>query len=122
MEGRSLGRIVFALLVIVLAVGIGVSVYNAGVAQGLAESGKIVAPATGVPYVGVPFFFRPWGFGFGLFGWLFPLLFFFLIFGLLRGLFWRGRWGGHRHWESGLPPAFDEWHRREHGETPPSEK
>ena len=51
----------------------------------------------------------------GLAGCLFPLLFFFLIFIALRGLFWHRHWGRHHdHWEKGVPPMFEEWHRRAH--------
>ena len=73
----------------------------------------------GKPYYGYGPFYGHWGFGFG-FGFLhllFPLLFFFLIFALLRGLFWGGRhrWGGHNgDWSGRVPPMFDEWHRRAH--------
>ncbi len=118
MDGRFLVRVLLALVLIAGAVGIGVYVYNAGVAQGMADSGKLVAPAQGsapYPYYGGPFFFRPWGFGFGFLGLLFPLLFFFLFFALLRGLLWGGRWGRYRrHWEGDVPPMFEEWHRRAH--------
>jgi hypothetical protein len=118
MNGRIFLRIVLALAVIATLAGLGVYVYNAGVAQGLAASGKLVAPESGVapyPYYGRPFFFRP--FGFGLAGCLFPLLFIFLVVVLLRGIFWRGprAWGGHHgHWEKGVPPMFEEWHRKAH--------
>ncbi len=118
MDGRILARVLLTLVLIAGAVGVGVYVYNAGVAQGMADSGKLVAPAPGsvpYPYYGGPFFFRPWGFGFGFLGLLFPLLFFFLLFALLRGLWWGGRWGRYRrHWEGDVPPMFEEWHRRAH--------
>ena len=118
MNGRFVLRVLFALVVIAALAGLGVYVYNAGVAQGMATSGKIVVPESGVapyPYYGGPFFFRPFGFGFA--GCLFPLLFIFLALVLLRGFFWRGHgaWGGHRgHWEKGVPPLFEEWHRKAH--------
>jgi hypothetical protein len=79
--------------------------------------------------------FGPFGFGFGLIRCLIPLFILFLFFALLRGLFWR-RWGpgwgpgwgwGHRSWGpgpggpgQGVPPHFEEWHKRAHGETPPA--
>jgi hypothetical protein len=123
MNGRFVLGILLVLVLIAGLVGIGVYAYNVGVDQGLAQSGKLVAPATGVapyPFYGGPFFFRPYGFGFGFLGCLFPLLFFFLIFALFRGLWWRGYggWGrSHEHWENGVPPRFEEWHRRSHGEN-----
>ncbi|MEW5721042.1 MAG: hypothetical protein AB1817_20620, partial [Chloroflexota bacterium] len=89
-----------------------------GVAQGLADSGKLVAPAVGaVPY---PYFHRPFGFhtfGFGFLNCLIPLLFFFLLFGLCRAFIWRGHWSGwhHRHWDGkDIPPMVEEWHRKMH--------
>ncbi len=118
MNGRIVLRMVLALVVIAALVGLGVYVYNAGVAQGLATSGKLVAPEGGVtpyPYYGQPVFFGP--FGFGLAGCLFPLLFIFLAVALLRGIFWHGprAWSGrHGHWEKGIPPMFEEWHRKAH--------
>ena len=118
-------RLLFVLaLVALVAVGVGIPAYNAGVAQGLAESGKIVAPpVAGAPYVyGWHGYYGPFGFGFGLLGCLVPLLFFFLFFGLVRGIVWRGGWGRHgwHHggWEGGVPPMFAEWHKRAHGEPP----
>ena len=88
---------------LVLAAVVGGIAYNAGVAQGIAESGKVIAaPGGPYPYMG---WYRPWGFGF-FFG---PLFFIFFWFVILRGLFWRG--GGHgRRCGGGL----DEWHRRAH--------
>ena len=70
------------------------------------------------------------------------LFFLFIVFALLRAIFWRGGpgrrgwgpggWGGygygkgpdgsgHGPWESHANQAFDEWHRRAHGETAPPE-
>jgi hypothetical protein len=120
MNPRIVLRVLFALVVVAAIVGIGVYAYNLGVAQGLAESGKLATPSAGFAphsYYGGPFFFRP--FGFGLAGCLFPLLFVCLIFALLRGLFWHKHWGGHHgHWGKGVPPMFEEWHRRAHeGQT-----
>ncbi len=119
MNGRFVLGVLLAVVLIVGAVGVSVYAYNAGVAQGMVDSGKSVAPAAGVapyPYYGGPFFFHPFGWGFGFLGCLFPLLFFFLFFGLLRGIFWGGRWGWrhNRHWENGAPPMVEEWHRKMH--------
>lgn len=111
--------IAVAILVVLAAVGIGVSAFHAGVSNGLARA----AGGTEVVRVVGPGYGYGWGFfPFGLF--LFPL-FFFLIFGLRRGAFWGRRWGGpgsgghdgpgHRHggrdhWKDGA----EEWHRRQH--------
>jgi hypothetical protein len=89
---------------VVLAAVIGGIAYNAGVAQGIEESGKVIAAPGGpypYPYMG---WHRPWGFGF-LFGPLFFILFWIVI---ARGLFGRGGWS--RRCGGGL----DEWHRRAH--------
>ena len=130
---------IFVVLVLVVgAVAVGGYAYQMGVAQGLANSGKLVAPqgdGAVAPFVyGAPFFYaRPWGWGpgFGFLGCLFPLLGFLLIFALIRGLFWRGGWGGRHGWGGhgygpggqgfgpggqGVPPMFDEWHKKAHGE------
>ena len=118
---RIILRVLLALVLIIGAVSLGGYVYNLGVAQGVAQSVRLsdLPPGAAVApypyYYGGPFgFYRPFGF----FG---PLLFFFLIFLLFRGLWWGGRWGrgpGWRHdsWERGVPPAFEEWHRRAHSQ------
>jgi hypothetical protein len=56
---------------------------------------------------------RPWGFGFGFFP-FFPLFFILFWAFVLRGMFWRGGWRGRGCGYDGVPPAFDEWHRRAH--------
>lgn len=77
-----------------------------------------------------------WGMGgFGFLQCLVPLFFLFLIFGLFRLIFrpwgWHGRhWGWHGGpgmWDKeGVPPPFEEWHKRAHGQptdtptTPPT--
>jgi hypothetical protein len=115
-------------IVLVLALAAGVAgvvthAYNLGVAQGLAQSGKVPVPGPGVgpfpvyPYspYGYPYGYYPFHgpFGFGFFGFLGPILFVFLVFALLRVLFWRGHgWGGHS--ARGVPQRFEEWHRRAH--------
>jgi hypothetical protein len=121
MNNRTLRVLVTAALVIAAAAAIGIGAYNAGVAQGIAESGRALAvPPEGTPYIYA--YPRPWhGFGFFPF---FPFLFVFFLFFVLRGLWWGGRggyWRGGKHWEhGGVPPAFDEWHRRAHAQqTPP---
>ncbi|HEX9246269.1 MAG TPA: hypothetical protein VGA35_08905, partial [bacterium] len=56
-------------------------------------------------------------FGFGFFGLLGPILFIFLLFALARGLFWRGYgYGCGRGGGRGVPPRFEEWHRRAHAQ------
>jgi len=118
MNNRSLLRaLAIAALVIAGATAIGIGAYNAGVAQGIAEGGRAIAalPA-GTPYVYI--WPRPWGFGFFP---IFPIFFLLFFLFVVRGLVWRGPWRagwGCRY--DGVPPAFDEWHRRAHGEQPTS--
>ncbi len=107
-----------------------------------APEGTIVTPVApgGVPGYGYGYGYGPgWGWhggpGFGIFGLLFGLFFLFLLFGLLRAAFGRGRgwggpgggpggwggpggrggWGDGEHpWERGARERHDAWHR-EHG-------
>jgi hypothetical protein len=100
------------LLAVAALAAVGVYTYNLGVAHGLTEAARMSTPATGVPVVA--WWPRPWGFGFFPF---FPLLFILFWIVLLRGFFWRARWHGACGC-TGVPPAFDEWHRRAHGADP----
>jgi len=117
--GNRVGvKVLFAVLLVASAIGAGMYGYNVGVAQGIAQSAAAAAQ-TGAQPAPVMFYPRPWGFGFGFFPFapLFFIAFWILIF---RGLFWRGRWGrgygyGYGCGYDGVPPAFDEWHRRAHG-------
>ena len=128
-------RVLAVLLVVGLLAGIGISVYNAGVDQGLAQN--VTATASGAPAVayGYPGYYGHWGFGFGFFGIFFWILGIFLIFALLRAAFgwgrWgRGRWGGYGpggygghgpggfksgHHDDPRRAMLDEWHREAHG-------
>jgi hypothetical protein len=110
------------LLVVAMLAIVGGYAYNMGVAHGIAESGKLAAaPGAAAPlYAWYP---HPWGFGFGFFPFfpIFPLLFIFFVFCVLRGLLWRRRWSGYGYgygcgYGGGVPPAFDEWHRRAHAQ------
>jgi hypothetical protein len=127
-------RIISALILVAAVAGIAFFAYQAGFAHGSpvtleAPSGQSVPAPYPYPYYGMPFY-RPWGFGFGCFGILIPLFLFFLAIHAFRVLFWGPRrWGpgyGHgpwRHgWQGDVPPVFDEWHKRVHGEEPPAEK
>jgi hypothetical protein len=140
MNGKTGLRILSALVLLAAVGGIAFFAFQAGVAKGSpvtleAPSGETV-PAP-YPYYGYGMpFHHPFGFGygFGCFGLLIPLFLFFLAAKAFRVLFWGSRWGwghpygGHgpfrRDWgEHGVPPMFDEWHKRAHGESPqPEEK
>ena len=139
---RVLFGIVAVMVVLALLVPVLAGLAGLGVTLGWlpAPQGVVVTPPEGgaVPfgYWG-PYRFGPFGFGFGLFHFVFFFFGMFLLFGLLRRLFWGGHggWGGHGPWgmhgpwgrhgpwgEHGLPPAFEEWHRRAHepaGQKPP---
>jgi hypothetical protein len=108
MNGRGIVTFLLGLLFVGILVGVGTGIYQAGIAQGIVEAGRI--PAEGVvPVAGYGY---GYGFhGFGFLGLLFPILFLFLIFGLLRAAFGRGRgwgpgWGGHGYWGKGYGPGF----------------
>ncbi len=107
MDRRFGLAVLFATLIIVVLVG--TAAYGAGVSHGLA----IAAAPSGPPEAafGRYGWYRPWGFGF--FG---PFVTVLLVFLLFRVLF---RGGLHRrgwyYWERyGVPPRFEEWHRRMH--------
>src|SRR5258705_13927139 len=100
MKAGGVARVVLTLAIIAGATFLGISVYNAGVTQGLVESGQIgVAPGAYPvgPYIGG--WGYGWGHGFSFFGFLGTLFFLFLLIGLLRAAFGRGRhWGGRGGW------------------------
>ena len=138
MNGKIVLRIVSALVLIAAIAGIAFFAFNAGVAKGSPVT--IQAPAGtaaqmpypyygyGMPYAWphMPFF------GFGCLGLLIPLFLFFLAMRAFRFLFWGPRWGhhmgGHGPWgrhgfgEGDVPPMFQEWHKRAHGEQPEKKK
>ena len=134
-------RVIAAVLLIaVLAIGgglIATTAYQAGLSQAVTtatDGTTVVAPVAGYGYGwgGYGYGWHPFGFGFGFFGFLGTLLFLFLIFALIRAIFFRGGsgrgwgpgWGGHwgpgdpdarrKFWDSRFGEGFDEWHRRSH--------
>ena len=137
-------RVFGLLLVLGLIAGAGAFGYKAGMARGIeqapavaaaienaAENGQ-VAPISPMMYgYGYP---HPYGYGhphgFNPFGAIcFSFLFLFLFFGAMKMLFFRRMrhgWGHHgpwrKDWEGGVPPMFDEWHKRAQGEKPAEEK
>jgi hypothetical protein len=105
---RTVFSVVLGLVFLAILGGIGAGIYNAGVTAGLAQSGAVAGGAV-APYV----HYGTWhaGFlGFGFLGLLFPILFLFLIFGLIRAAIFGGRrgWGhGDHDWHGGQGP--DGW-------------
>ncbi|MEO8252177.1 MAG: hypothetical protein ABI578_06855 [Chloroflexota bacterium] len=119
-------RVIAVLALVGLTAVVGTNVYNAGVSAGLAEAANHVVASGAAPAYVYPgaYIGHPWGLGFGFFGFFFLIFGFFLVMGLLRAAFGRGRWGGHGQWKSrGGPREYmDEWHRHAHGETPTSDQ
>ena len=124
-------RVVSGLVLLAVIAAIGFFAFQAGVAKGSpitieAPSGESVP----MPYshygrgYGMPFH-RPFGFGFGC---LIPLVGIFLLVLALKSfrvMMWGPRWGwGGRHgWgEHGVPPMFEEWHKKAHGESTEEKK
>jgi hypothetical protein len=104
---RAAIGIIFTL---VIAAIVGVGAYQLGLAQGLGATGTAVAPVVYYPH-----------YFFGGFGFLFPLLFIFFIFALMRGASrgWGRSYGGG--WGPGYPgprERIEELHRELHGEKP----
>jgi len=139
------------LLVAVLAIGGGLLVnaaYDAGVHTAVTTAvdngAQAAAPVVVPPYgYGYGYGWHPFGWGFSIFGLLFGLFFLFIIFGLIRAIFWGGRrswgpggwgpggWGGpgqhgnggryeRNPWIERFGPSFEEWHRQAHGSATPS--
>jgi hypothetical protein len=104
MSGRGIFGFFMSLLFVGVLIAIGVGVYQAGVAQGVIDAGRFPAGAA-VPVGG----YGGYHGGFGFLGLLFPLLFLFLIFGLIRAAFGRGRgWGHHGYGRGyGWGPGWD---------------
>ena len=134
MNTRGILGFLAGLLVVGLLVTLGMGVYQAGIAQGIVDAGRYPSGAN-VPIAGYG-----WHGGPGIFGILFGIFFLFLIFGLLRAAFSRGR-GYGPGWGHGYGPGwgrgpggemgFDAWreererriaelHRRLHDEGDPS--
>jgi hypothetical protein len=146
-------RNLFIGLLVVAAVVVGGgfianAAYQAGLSTAIttaaanAPDGTVVTPvapgAYGFPY---GYGYGPgWGHGFSIFGFLGTLLVIFIIVGLLRAAFWRGRawggggwgpgygkWGGPGgpgRWGNGehdprsrFHQTFEDWHREAHGES-----
>ena len=82
-----------------------------------APEGTIVTPVVpgAVPGYGYGYGYGPgWGWhggGFSIFGFLFGLFILFLLFGLIRAAFGRGRGWGGRGWGPGGPGGYGGWAR-----------
>ena len=140
-------RVIGAVLLIVLVAAGSFMAYRAGVAQGVIQAPAVATAISKAAESGqaapVPpmMYGHGYGYGYSIYGphfGFFPIgaicgsiFFLFLFFGAMRMIFfggmrhrgWEGRhhgpWG--RHWENGVPPMFEEWHKRAHGESTPSD-
>jgi hypothetical protein len=137
MNGRSIARILLVVVIVLGAIGLGVSAYNAGVTAGLVQSGQVVTTPGGVPvapaapYIGYGYGYGwGWGIGHGFFGFFGFLLVLFLFLGLLRAAFgghrrgwggpggpggpggWKGDWR-HDAWEQRVKDTHDALHRED---------
>ncbi len=122
--------LVWALITLLIVAGVGAFAYHLGTLATVAAAGDGAYVVH--PYYGAGFGFFPFFGLFPLFGFLFFLLVLFWIFGGRRR--WYGGWygggpgphgargpygpGGHGgQSQAGVPPFFEEWHRRAHGEA-----
>jgi hypothetical protein len=132
MDGKIALRVVSGLVLLAVIAAIGFFAFQAGMAQGSpitieAPSGESV-PAP-YPHFGYGYGMRyhhPFMWGFGCLIPLFGVFLLVLALKSFRMMMWGPRWGwGHRHghWgERGVPPMFEEWHKRAHGESPEEKK
>ena len=142
-------RIIGALLLIGLVAAGGFMAYKAGVGQGISQAPAVATAISQAAENGqaapIPLMMYQYGHGYGpgfyphMYGFhhfgFFPfgicgsILFLFFFFGFMKMIFFRpwhhsghmhGPWG--RHWEGGVPPMFNEWHKQAHGEKPTTEE
>lgn len=116
MNARGFFGFLAGLVVIGLLVALGVGVYQAGIAQGIVDAGRYPAGA-GVPVGGYGY---GWHGGPGIFGILIGIFFLFLIFGLIRAAFARGRgygpgWGHGYGWGPGGGTGPEAWREEREG-------
>lgn len=94
---RAIAGLFFTILFVGVLVAIGGGIYQAGVAQGIIDAGRVPAGAA----VGVTGYGYGWGFhGFGFLDLVVPLFFLFILFGIIRAIFGfggRDRGWSHRH-------------------------
>ena len=110
--GRAIVNLFLAVVIVGIVAAIGGGIYQAGVAQGIVDAGRVPAGAA----VGMAGYGYGWGFHpFGFLGLLFPLLFLFLIVGLARAAFGGGQgrgWGrGYGYGPGGPGASHGAWGR-----------
>lgn len=119
-------RIIAGLILLAAIAGIAFFAYQAGMTHAAAANLQVPAAESSTHFF--PFYaaMHPF-FGFGFFGMLFIFFLIALAFGAMRRLVWGPRWGwrhmGHGpmgHYDrcaEGVPPMFNEWHKRVHEDT-----
>lgn len=113
---RPLG-ILWAVLTLLIAVGVGVAAYQYGLHDGLSQqiqnlpANTVPAPGYGYPYYG-----PHWGYGGGFFPFfpIFPFFGFLFVLFILFAIFRPRRWHGGPYGHHGPGQRFEEWHRRAH--------
>lgn len=140
--GWVIARTIGVLILLSLIGGAGYMAYQAGVAQGIAQAPEVAVAIEKAAEEGAPVspmyghgygYGYPQGYGFGHphrffnpFGAVCLSIFFlFLFLGFMKMMFFRRMrhgWGHHNHWKKDwdekVPPFFEEWHKRAHGEKP----
>jgi hypothetical protein len=125
MNGSNTIRVIAGIVLALVVAALGIGAYQLGVQAGLAQdAGATVAPAV-APYA--YYGWHPFGFGFGVLGFFGTVLFFLLIFVLIRAAVFGGRgrrWGGPGYggprgwnggpWEQRAHETFEDWHREAH--------
>ena len=114
-------RIVAGLLLLVAIAGIAFMAYQSGVTHAAVVISQTSGNTAPVPYY---YGWPPFLFPFGCFVPLIGIFLIFMAFHAFRVMLWGPRrWEGHRmhhgSWGgdsgNGVPPMFDEWHKRAHG-------
>jgi hypothetical protein len=135
--GWTIARLIGVLIFLSIIAFGGYMAYKAGIAQGISQAPEVAEAiqqsaedGQGAPMMyergfgyGYPYH-HGFGFGphFGFFplGFCFSIVLLFFFLGMLRFIFRPWSWHRHGHWgksEGGVPPMFEKWHKRAHGET-----
>lgn len=136
MNKKIIFQILAGLVILAVIAAVGVFAFQAGMSRGAGlnlpvggDELRQFGRGFGHGFGGMPFMGHIGGFFFLPFLFLkclIPLILLFLVFGIIRRMMWgrhmmhgHGPWGQHGERE-GVPPMFDEWHRRAHAK--PDEK
>ncbi len=121
---RVVLSVLLMLLILAGVAALGWSAYNAGFAQGIAQNGARSLPGGGAAQPFWSWGGPLYGFWLGPLGCLVPLAVLFLLFALLRPLFWLGMgghhmggWGAYGERRKHFRDMAEEWHRQAHAES-----